>query len=525
VREPSIAKGSSGRKKGKVFLVGAGPGDVSLITCKARECIERADLIVYDHLINPRLLRYSKEKAEKIYVGKVGGKHTLPQEEINRLLAKAADEGKIVCRLKGGDPFIFGRGGEEAEYLSEKGIPFEIVPGVTSAVAAPAYAGIPLTHRKVASTVAFITGNEAPDKPSSSIAWDKISTGADTLVFLMGVGNLPKIAARLIEEGRDPKAPVAVIEWGTLPRQRCVEGPLEEIAAIAERGKVQPPAVVVVGDVVKLRRHLAWFEKKLLFGKRILVTRATPQASRTAEMIERLGGEAVEFPTIRIEPLEDYAEVDAAIESLPSYDWIVFTSVNGVEAFFVRIFELGKDVRCLGGVRICSIGPWTTEALRKRQLVPDLQPERFSSEGMIEAFRGGGELKGKKVLLARSNLADETLPSALAGLGAVVKNVACYRTVKAEPDRSVIQMLLDGEIDAVIFTSASTAQNFAAILGEHLKNIPPSTVFACIGPVTAAAARQAGLDVQVEATHYTIPALIVALIAHLHGKLPPVIHL
>jgi uroporphyrinogen III methyltransferase/synthase len=505
--------------------VGAGPGDISLITCKARECIERADLIIYDHLINPRLLRVSKEKAEKIYVGKVAGKHTLPQEEINALLVKAVDEGKIVCRLKGGDPFIFGRGGEEAEYLAERGIIFEVVPGVTSAVAAPAYAGIPLTHRKVASTVAFITGNEDPDKPSSTIAWDKISTGVDTLVFLMGVGNLPKIAARLIEEGRAPQTPVALIEWGTLPRQRCVEGPLEEIASVAERERIRPPAVIVVGEVVRMRKHLAWFEKKLLFGRRILVTRATSQASTTVEMIERLGGEAIEFPTIRIERLADYAEVDRAVKSLADYRWVVFTSVNGVEAFFSRIFEAGKDVRCLAGVRICSIGPRTAEALRERYLVPDLQPERFSTEGIIEAFREAGQLGGKRVLLARSDLADETLPSALRGLGASVKGVACYRTVRAEPDPSVVQMLLDGQVHATVFTSASTVWNFAAILGDNLRRISPNTIFASIGPVTTAAAKEVGLDVQVEASDYTIPALLVALIAHLRGKLPPVIHL
>lgn len=255
-----------------VFLVGAGPGDPSLITCKALECIVVADLIVYDHLVNPRLLEYSSERAEEIYVGKAAGEHTLPQDEINRLIADAAAEGKIVCRLKGGDPFIFGRGGEEAEYLAERAIPFEVVPGVTSAIAAPAYAGIPLTHRKLASSVAFITGSEDPDKELSAIAWGKISTGADTLVFLMGVANLPKIAAKLIEHGRDLCTPAAIIEQGTLPQQRCIEGKLGEIARLAEKEKVRPPAIIVVGEVVKLREHLAWFENKALFGKRILVT-------------------------------------------------------------------------------------------------------------------------------------------------------------------------------------------------------------------------------------------------------------
>jgi uroporphyrinogen III methyltransferase / synthase len=513
------------RGVGKVDLVGAGPGDVSLITFKALDCIQQADLLVYDHLVNPHLLRYSKPEAEGVYVGKVAGRHALPQDEINALLAKAAAEGKRVCRLKGGDPFVFGRGGEEAEYLAKKGIPFDIVPGVSSAIAAPAYAGIPLTHRKMASTVAFITGNEAPDKPSSRIAWEKLSTGADTLVFLMGVANLPKIAARLMKEGRDPKTPAAVIEWGTVPWQRCIEGTLDEIAAAAKQEEVQPPAVVIVGEVVKLRGRLAWFEKKPLFGKRIVVTRATWQAGITAEMIEDLGGEAIEFPTIRIEPLEDYEELDEAIGSLSQYDWIVFTSVNGVKAVLDRAFELGKDVRCLGGVRICSIGPKTTEALRERQLLPDLEPARFSSEGVIEAFLRGADLKDKRVLLARSDLGDEMLPSALGELGAKADNIVCYRTAKAQPDPYVVETLLKGECDAVIFTSASTVRNFAEIFGERLHSIPQGTVFACIGPVTAAAAREVGLEVHVEAADYTIPALITAVIFHFQGKLPPALHL
>ncbi len=510
-----------GEGKGIVFLVGAGPGDPPLITSKALDCIRKADLIVYDHLMSPRLLRHAKENAQKIYVGKVAGEHTLPQGEINRLLAEAAARGKIVCRLKGGDPFIFGRGGEEAEYLAEKGLPFEVVPGVTSAIAAPAYAGIPLTHRKIASSVAFITGNEDPTKPSSTIAWDRISTGADTLVFLMGVANLPKIAAKLIEQGRDPETPVAVIEWGTLPRQRCVEGKLSDIAASAETQKVKPPAIIVVGEVVKLRERLAWFEKKPLFGKRILITRAERQAGSTARLIEELGGEAIEFPTIGIEPPEDFAEVDAAIASLSSYDWIVLTSVNGVEAFLSRIFDLGKDARCLGGVRICSIGPRTTEALKKWHLVPDLQPEDFSSAGIMEAFRRVGDVAGKKFLLARSDLADKSLPSGLASLGAKVKEIVCYRTAKADPEPSTIKQLLDGEIDAVTFTSASTARNFACALGNALKSIPESVVIASIGRVTTAAAKEAGLTVHVEAAQHTIPALIASLIAPFHSGSAP----
>ncbi len=506
-------KNSGDTALGKVFLVGAGPGDASLITCKTVECIAKADLIVYDHLVNTRLLQYARQDAEKVYVGKVGGAHTLPQERINQLLVESAKDGKIVCRLKGGDPFIFGRGGEEAEYLASQGISFEVVPGVTSAIAAPAYAGIPLTHRKVASSVAFITGSEAADKSSSTIAWEKIATGVDTLVFLMGVGNLPRIAAKLIEHGRHPHTPVAVIQWGTLTRQRCVEGKLDEIATIAKKKKVRPPAIIVVGEVVNMRKRLRWFEERPLFGKRILVTRAVSQSPRTVEMIEELGGEAVEFPTIRIEPLVDYAELDAAFERLAEYDWIVFTSANGVEAFFSRLRELGKDSRCLGGVRICSIGARTSEALQEMHLSLDLLPERFSSEGIVEEFRKV-ELRGKNVLLARSDLADDTLPSSLESLGANVKDIACYQTVMGQPDESVIADLAKGKIDVVTFTSASTARNFATILGDDLEKIPKGTLFASIGPVTTRAAKEAGMDIQIEAGQYTIPHLIAAIQAH-----------
>lgn len=512
--EPHASKRNGGEKKrGTVFLVGAGPGDASLVTCKALDCISKADLIVYDHLVNTRLLSYSRKGAEKVYVGKVGGAHTLPQEKINHLLAEEAKDGKVVCRLKGGDPFIFGRGGEEGEYLAKRGISLEVVPGVTSAVAAPAYAGIPLTHRKVASSVAFITGSEAADKASSTIAWEKIATGVDTLVFLMGVRNLPRIAAKLIEHGRHPHTPVALIEWGTLPQQRCVEGKLAEIATIAKKEKVRPPAIIVVGEVVNMRKHLRWFEDRPLFGKRILVTRAASQSPRTVEMIEELGGEPVEFPTIRIEPLVDYADLDAVIEALAEYDWIVFTSANGVEAFFSRLPQLAKDARSLSGVSICSIGPRTSDALQSLHLIPDLQAERFSSEGIVEEFRKVG-LRGKNVLLARSDLADETLPSSLESLGAKVKDIPCYRTVMGQPDESVIADLMEGKIDVVMFTSASTARNFATIVGDDLEKIPKGTLFASIGPVTTRTANEAGMEIQIEAGQYTIPHLIAAIQAH-----------
>jgi uroporphyrinogen III methyltransferase/synthase len=344
------------RKKGMVYLVGAGPGDPGLLTLKAKECIEKADVLVYDYLANEQFLEYAPSHAEHIYVGKKAGDHTKGQDEINSIICEKALEGLTVVRLKGGDPFIFGRGGEEAQELLKAGVSFEIVPGITSAIAVPAYAGIPLTHRDRTATVAFITGHEDPSKDQSNIAWDKLATGIGTLVFLMGIGNLRNICLELMKNGRAPRTPAAVIYRGTHPEQKTITGTLETIYEISRKANIKPPGIIVVGDVVELREELNWFETKPLFGKSIVVTRAREQASSFMAGLRELGANCIEFPTIEIVPPDDWAPLDNAIERIRDYNWLIFTSVNGVIYFFKRLFENGKDARALGEIKVCAIG-------------------------------------------------------------------------------------------------------------------------------------------------------------------------
>jgi len=498
------------QKKGKVYLVGSGPGDPGLLTLKAKECIEKAHVVIYDYLANRIFLNYARKDAELIYVGKEGGRHTVGQNEINRLIVEKASEGLIVVRLKGGDPFIFGRGGEEAQELVKAGISFEVVPGVTSAIAVPAYAGIPLTHRDFTATVAFVTGHEDPTKETSGISWDKLATGIGTLVFLMGVGNLPKIAASLMEHGRSPETPVAVIRAGTVPGQRTVTGSLGNIGDIAQKEKIKPPAIIVVGDVVSLRKELNWFEERPLFGKRILVTRAREQASDFVARLSELGAECVEFPTIEVIPPPSWKDLDRAIGNLETYQWLVFTSVNGVKYFFERLEDSGKDVRNLKGIRIASIGPKTADAVRRKGVKPDLVPEEYRAEAVVEAFRKH-RVEGLRILLPRAAEAREVLPQELEKMGAAVEVVEAYRTVKPEGDKDEIRaMLVKGDIHMVTFTSSSTVNNFMEMFeGESdqlLKWMKKVTV-ACIGPVTAKTAEQRGLSVQITPSDYTIEAL------------------
>ncbi|MCX7918559.1 MAG: uroporphyrinogen-III C-methyltransferase, partial [bacterium] len=362
---------------GKVYLVGAGPGDPGLITVKGLECIKTADVIIYDYLANPKLLAYARPETELIYVGKKAGEHTLPQEEINALLIKKAHAGKTVCRLKGGDPTVFGRGGEEAEVLVQAGILFEFVPGVTSAIAVPAYAGIPVTHREYTSDFAVITGHEVPTKGSSSINWAHLATSVGTLIFLMGVGNLPLIVTQLLKHGRPKRTPVAIIRHGTTPKQETIVGTLADIAEKAKQNQFKPPAVIIVGDVVKLRDKLNWFESNPLFGKRILVTRTRSQASEFVRVLESFGAEVIEFPTIEIIPPSNWRPLDKAIRNLANYDWVIFTSVNGVTYFFQRLAEKNLDSRLFRTARIAAIGPATAEALKEKGLIPDIVPMEY----------------------------------------------------------------------------------------------------------------------------------------------------
>jgi len=503
------------QKKGKVFLVGSGPGDPGLLTLKAKECIEKADVVVYDYLANAVFLDYAKKDAECIYVGKEGGRHTLGQDEINRLIVDKASEGLQVVRLKGGDPFIFGRGGEEAQELVKAGISFEVVPGVTSAIAVPAYAGIPLTHRDFTATVAFVTGHEDPTKETSNIAWDKLATGIGTLVFLMGVGNLANIAASLMEHGRSPDTPVAVIRAGTVPGQRTVTGSLRNIADIAQKEKIKPPAIIVVGDVVGLRKELNWFEQRPLFGKRIVVTRAREQASDFVACLTELGAECVEFPTIDVIPPKSWRDLDRAIGNLESYQWLVFTSVNGVKYFFDRLEASGQDARNLKGIRIAAIGPKTAEAIREKGVNPDLIPAEYRAEAVVEAFRKHG-VKGLRILLPRAAEAREVLPLELEKMGATVEVVEAYRTVKPEGSKNQIKAMLEkGDIHMVTFTSSSTVNNFMEMFkaeGDQLLNWMEKVTVACIGPVTAKTAEERSLTVRITPSDYTIESLAKAIV-------------
>ena len=499
-------------KKGKVYLIGAGPGDPGLITVKGLACLEKADVVVYDYLANDRLLRHIKEGAEKIYVGKKGGDHTLPQGRINALVVEKASEGKKVARLKGGDPFIFGRGGEEAEELVRAGIPFEIVPGVTSAIAAPAYAGIPLTHRDFASTVAFITGHEDPTKEESKIDWKGISTGAGTLVFLMGVGNLSGIATELIKNGRNPETPVALIRWGTLPEQETVLGKLANIAEIARFRNLKPPVIIVVGEVVALREKLNWFESLPLFGKKILVTRAREQASELSGALEELGAMVIEFPTIAILPPGNWTDADHCISQLVSYDWIIFTSPNGVKFFLERLLILGGDVRDLKGPKVCAIGPKTAESLESLKIRVDFVPREYRAEAIFEGLRKEN-LKGKKVLIPRAKIARDILPEELRKAGAVVDVVEVYETVRPQENTDEIRDLLRKRaISAITFTSSSTVGNFVEMIGQkESRGLTAGISVASIGPITAEKARSLGIETTIMPGEYTIPALVKAL--------------
>jgi uroporphyrinogen III methyltransferase/synthase len=510
---------STDQNIGKVYLVGAGPGDPGLITVKGLRCIAEAGVLVYDRLAGGRLLAHARAGAELIYVGKLPDRHTLPQEEINRLLLEKARQGKIVTRLKGGDPYLFGRGGEEAEILAENGIPFEVVPGITSAIAVPAYAGIPVTHRDFTSSFAVITGHEDPAKNESGIAWDKIATGIGTLVFLMGVGNLPFIVRKLVENGRDPSTPVALIRWGTRPEQRTLTGTLADIVAKVHSAGFHSPAVTIVGEVVGLRDKLQWFENKPFFGKRIVVTRSRAQAGVLSVKIEALGGEPFEFPAIEVVPPADYGPLDRAIGVIESYRWVVFTSVNGVEHFFARLRHCRRDLRDLKGVRLCAIGPRTREALEEKGLLVDYVPDEYRAEAAAELLRGAIE-PGDRVLLPRADIARPELAALLSAMGAAVDNVEAYRTRRGGGDAALLRgMLQEGLVHAVTFTSSSTARNFVELLGpDGLNGLLNGVVLASIGPVTSAAARELGLRIDVEAREYTIDGLIAALLEYFQAK-------
>ena len=497
-----------------IYLVGSGPGDPGLFTVKGAECLGKADAVVYDRLAPEALLAHARPGAELIYVGKKPGEPTMPQEEINALLVELGRAGKTVVRLKGGDPYVFGRGGEEALELERAGLPFEVVPGVTSGIAAPAYAGIPVTHRGVSTSVAFVTGHEDPAKGEPDVDWKRLANGAETLVLYMGVGRLEEITDELIAGGRDPDTPVACVRWGTLPEQRTVTGTLENIAQRVEEANLKPPAVTVVGDVVALREDgLAWFEKKPLFGRRVVVTRARAQAGELSRELETLGAAVFEFPTIEIKPPENFGPLDEAIRDLDSFDWIVFTSVNGVQAFVERLEHHGLDLRAVPRwAKLAAIGPATAQRVEGAGLRVDVTPDEYRAEALIGALTEDS-LRGKRILIPRAKVAREILPQELREAGAEVVVPPSYESVPSGEGRERLKGLLEnGEIDCVTFTASSTVENFVRSFGEkEAGRLLSKTAVACIGPVTANTARDHAIRVDAEAEEYTIRGLVSAV--------------
>jgi uroporphyrinogen III methyltransferase/synthase len=498
----------SKNRSGRVYLVGAGPGDIGLVTLRAKECIECAEVIVYDYLANPEMLNWAREEAEIIYAGKEAGKHALTQDEINALLVEKAREEKQVVRLKGGDPFVFGRGAEEAKAIVDAGIAFEIVPGITSAIAGPAYAGIPVTHRAQNSHVTFFTGHEDPAKTQSSIDYAALTKLGGTQVMLMGVERIESIARQMMEQGTRKNLPVALVRWATTGRQETLVGTLENIAQRVVDLGFEAPAVAVFGDVVSLRENLKWHEKRPLSGKRIVVTRTRKQASELSNRLRALGADVMELPTIRIEPPTDVREFAELVQDAHGYDWIVFTSPNGVDAFFEMFFKLYDDAREIGGVKIAAIGPATAQRVKDYHLHVDLQPEEFVAEALGREFGKLGGVENLRILIARAERARDVLPRSLSDLGAIVDEGFAYRTVPETRDATgARRRLLEAGADLITFTSSSTVENFLA-LGVPW---PHEMQVASIGPITSQTARDHGLKIDIEARRHDVEGLVEAI--------------
>ena len=494
-------------RPGVVYLVGAGPGDPGLMTLRAAELLAAADTVLYDRLIPQAAMARARPDAEVVYVGKEPDAAQMPQEEIERLMIDRARAGRSVVRLKGGDPFVFGRGGEEAEALAAGGVEFEVVPGVTAGVAAPAYAGIPVTHRDEASAVAFVTGHEDPAKDDSALDWNALAAFPGTLVMYMGLKRLPEIAERLIAAGRDGQEPAAVVEKGTMAAQRAVTASLAELPAAAAEAGIGPPSIILTGSVAARRETIAWLENRPLHGRRVVVTRARAQASGLAATLAALGAEVVELPAIRIVPRIDAQEVRGAASSIHSYALVCLTSPNGARLLFEALDAAGRDARALANATVAAIGPGTASALADHGIRADIVPERSIAEALVEAL-GHLDLEGRPALVARAAEARDVLPEALRERGAEVDVVALYETVSEVPDREAIEAAQDA--DYITFTSSSTVRNFVAALGGRA---PARARVVAIGPVTAEAAREAGLEVQVEAERHDVDGLVEALLA------------
>ena len=509
----------------KVYLIGAGPGDPGLITVKGREALERADVVVYDRLAHPSLLDYAPPSAERVFAGKARGQQELTQDGINALLVERARAGLRVARLKGGDPFVFGRGGEEALALARCGIPFEVVPGVSSAIAAPAYAGIPVTHRGIATGFTVVSGSEDPSKPvspdgGSGVRWEELARSlaahGGTLMTLMGWASIEKILDALQKAGLSAGTPVALIQWGTWSRQKTVTGTLDTAAANGRAAGLAAPVVAVIGEVVRLREELAWFDTRPLFGQRVLVTRSRTQASRMCELLEDAGAQAVELPAIAIAPPEDFAPLDDAVGRLSAYGWVIFASVNAVDAVFARLDAQGLDARAFGAACVGAIGPATANGLARRGIRADFTPSRSVSSAALEEL-AAYEWSGVHALLPAADIGRDVLADGLCSLGANIERVTAYRTVTPPDAAQLARNAFADGIDIVTFTSSSTVRNLLALLDEDGgpgKKALDGSLVACIGPVTAATARELGLRVDIEAEEHTVEGLADALIKH-----------
>jgi len=509
--------------KGMVYLVGAGPGDAGLLTLRGAELLGRADVVVYDALVNADLLRLAPQSAEVIFGGKRGGASTISQEELSQLLIARARDGKTVVRLKGGDPYVFGRGGEEAAQLADAKVGFEVVPGVSAFVAVPSYAGIPLTHRGICSRLTLVTGHEDPAKEESSIDWEQLARTPGTKVIMMGTDRIGHIAKTLVDHGMVATTPIALVRWGTTGRQQSVAGTLANIGEVVAREKIGPPTVAVIGEVVSLRDKLNWFERRPFFGQRVVVTRAREQAGQLARRLGELGAEVLEVPTIRIEtPTNREALVDALLE-LNAYDWLVFTSPNGVTKFFEHFFKHFHDMRDLGGARIAAVGPATAGRLKDLHLQVDLMPDEALGAAVAAAFAGFESIENLKICLLRAEVANQDLPQALDEAGAIVDDIACYRTVPETEDPGGIAARVQADgADWLTFSSSSTVEHFharfdlPALLRKH-----PQTKVASIGPETSKALVALGVKPTVEASQHTIDGLVQALLVAVAGNHKP----
>ena len=503
------------RPAGRVYLVGAGPGDPGLLTLKGARCLQEAEVVLYDELVDRRQLDLVPPACERIYVGKRGGHKSLSQDELDALLVAQGRQGRRVVRLKGGDPFVFGRGGQEALALAEAGVPFEVVPGVSAAMGVAAYAGIPLTHRGLAAAVVLVTGEEDPAKAHSSVDWEQLARFAGTLVIFMGNRKLAALCQALLKGGRAPQTPAAVIEWGTWPRQRSAISTLEHLAEEARRQQIAPPSLAIIGEVVSLREQLNWFEGRPLFGRRVLVTRSREQAGPLQALLEDQGAEVSLLPLLELAPPDDWRELDHCLDQLPQFAWVVFASPNSVEYFWERLRQRGQDTRAFGPAQVAAVGKATAERLRTRGLEPDLLPADQSQEGLVAAF-AGLEVEGRQILLPTSAIGRTLLAEELTRRGAQVRQVATYQNRPPEPSQVELPpALVEDRIEVVIFASPSSVSHFLVVLGEErARQVLAQVAIACIGPTTAGAVAELGLSAQIQPADSSVPALVEAICAH-----------